>query len=429
MICRLRLNPQFPSRRVRPFLLLACLYGVVPPQARAQSAESEVRAVRAEPAKPIQSEPAKPEAGPGQEQQPKTEIEAGYDGGFYIRSKDAKFTIEGVLQMNAVVFEPGGPHASEFVLRRIRPEFSGEFFDIWRFHIEPKFSSDGVELEEAWVGVQLKNHRFLFGRMKEPFSLEEMSSLRHMDMLDFSILNQLVPAEDHGITVLGTFDWLEYGVGFYNGTGGNDTTSDKDGAVRLVVHPRRGLQFGGAATFGRQDTDISGSELRTEARVPWAEFVPGTAIDGGRVRWGAEAAFLEGPFAVTAELMTIREKLNNTTVHVGGGYLEASYVLTGEDKTWSGVRPKRPFLRGPDWGAWQAVARWSRLKLNDEFVPFLTNFPGTIDSITFGVNWYANDHAKVKLNYLRTMYGQGITINGVRHHNEDALMVQYQIQF
>jgi len=31
------------------------------------------------PAKPTQSEPAKPEAGPGQEKQPKTELEAGYD--------------------------------------------------------------------------------------------------------------------------------------------------------------------------------------------------------------------------------------------------------------------------------------------------------------------------------------------------------------
>lgn len=52
-----------------------------------------------------------------------------------------------------------------------------------------------------------------------------------------------------------------------------------------------------------------------------------------------------------------------------------------------------------------------------------------IDSITFGVNWYANDYAKLKLNYLRTMYDQSITINGVSHEHENALMVQFQIQF
>lgn len=397
---------------MRAILVLACLQAVVLQRAQAQSIG--------------QDEPIKPEV---QEEPPKPAFEAGYDGGFYIKGKDVKLTIEGLIQVNAVLFERGGPHETEFVLRRIRPEFSGEFFDIWRFHIEPNFSSDGVELEEAWVGLVLKDHQFILGRMKEPFSLEEMTSTRHMDMLNFSILNQFVPAEDHGITVLGAFDWLEYGVGFYNGTGGDDTTSDKDGALRLVVHPWRGLQFGGSVTFGREDTDLSGDELKTEARVPWAEFVPGTKIDGDRLRWGAEAAFLEGPFAFSAEIIGIRQELNDTTVHLTGGYLQASYVLTGEAKTWKGVKPGHPFLREPDWGAWQLVARWSRLKLEDEFAPFLTNFPDTIDSITFGVNWYANDHVKIKVNYLRTIYGESITVDGVRHDNEDALMVQLQIHF
>ncbi|MBI1900850.1 MAG: hypothetical protein HYS13_07035 [Planctomycetia bacterium] len=390
---------------------------------------ADTGAAQPEPAKSTQSGPGKSEPRPGQEDQPTTEFEAGYDGGFYIKDKDVKLTIEGLLQVNALFFEDGGPHESEFVLRRFRPEFSGEFYDIWRFHFEPKFSANGVELEEAWLGLQVEEHRFIFGRMKEPFSLEEMTSQRHMDMLNFSILNQFVPAEDHGITVFGLFDWLEYGVGFYNGTGGDDTTSDKDGAIRLVIHPWRGLQFGGSATFGRQDTDISGGELNTEARVPWAEFEPGTTIDGERVRWGAEAAFLEGPFALTTEIMGVRQELNGTAVHLTGGYLQGSYVLTGEDKTWKGIQPLRPFLREPDWGAWQLVARWSRLSLGDEFSPFLTNFPKTIDSITFGVNWYVNDHVKVKLNYLRTIYDRSITVDGVRHDDEDVVMVQLQVHF
>lgn len=382
-------------------------------QAEAQSAQSETE--------------SKPES--VQEEHRKPEIEAGYEGGFYLKTRDVKLTLEGLIQVNGTFFERSGAHESEFVLRRIRPELSGEFFDIWRFHIEPKFTEDSVEMEEAWLGLHLQDHRFLFGRMKEPFSLEEMSSQRHMDMLNFSILNQFVPAEDHGITVLGSFDWLEYGVGFYNGTGGDDTTSDKDVALRMAAHPWRGLQFGGSVTFGRQDTDLSGSELKTEARVPWAEFVPGTRIDGERVRWGAEAAFLEGPFALTAEVIGVRQELNDTTVHLAGGYVQASYVLTGEEKTWKGVRPKRPFLRKPDWGAWQVVARWSRLDLADEFAPFLTNFPDTVDSVTFGVNWYVNDHVKVKINYLRTIYDEEIVVNGVRHDNEDALMLQFQVHF
>lgn len=360
---------------------------------------------------------------------PKQDVEPGYDGGFFIETKDLKFTVEGLLQVNGVFFEPGAAHESEFVLRRMRLEFSGDFFDRFMFHIEPKFASDGVELEEAWIGFRIGEHRFLFGRMKEPFSLEEMASLRHMDMINFSILNQFVPAEDHGITILGRFDWLEYGVGFYNGTGGDDTTSDKDVAARLVVHPWRGLQFGGSVTFGREEIDLSGEELKTEARVPWAKFVAGTKMDGDRLRLGAEAAFLEGPFAITAEFIAVRQDLNDVSVDLIGGYVQTSWVITGEEKTWKGVNPDRPFLREPGVGAWQVVARWSRLDLDGDLAPFLTNFPDVIDTFTIGVNWYANQHAKLKINALRTLYREEITMDGVSHDKEDAVLIQAQIMF
>jgi phosphate-selective porin OprO/OprP len=389
----------------------------------------------AEEPRPDQPPPAPPPHVAAAGAPAETGLSGGYDGGFYLRGGPAKLTLEGLLQVNGSFFERGAPHPSTFALRRMRLEVSGEFFDRWLFHIEPNFAAEGVEMEEAWVGLQAGTHRFMFGRMKEPFELEEMASQRHMDMLNFSILNQFAPAEDHGVTVLGTFDaagregLVEYGLGFYNGTGGEDTTSDKDAALRVVLHPWRGLQFGGSGTFGRQRQDVGGAELRTEARVPWTEFVPGTTLEDERVRLGAEAAFLEGPFAVTTEAIRVREVLNDAGTGVGGGYVQASYVLTGEEKTWKGVRPARPFLRDPAPGAWQLVARWSRLHLDDDLRPFLTNFPGRIDSYTLGVNWYANDFVKVKVNYVRTAYEHDIVLSGDRHDNEDALLCQFQVMF
>jgi phosphate-selective porin OprO/OprP len=368
---------------------------------------------------------------------PKAGFDAGYDGGFFVGGKNAKLILEGLLQVNGVFFEPDAAHESEFVLRRMRLEFSGEFYDRWYFHIEPKFTADGVELEEAWVGMKIDTHLIMVGRMKEPFSFEEVGSQRHMDMINFSIMNQFVPAEDHGITIYGNFDVLEYGVGFYNGTGSDDTTSDKDAALRLVLHPWRGLQCGGAATVGRQNSDVSDQELRTEARVPWATYLPGTEIEDERVRLGAEAAFLEGPFAINAELMRIRQEVNESTVDFVGGYVQASYVLTGEGKSWKGdririwkgVQPERPFLKDPDIGAWQLVARGSRLDVGRDLTPFVTNNPRRIDTLTFGVNWYANEFVKVKVNYLRTIYEDDIVVDGKRHDNEDALIFQVQLMF
>ena len=159
--------------------------------------------------------------------------------------------------------------------------------------------------------------------------------------------------------------------------------------------------------------------------------------DGQRVRLGAEAALLEGPLAVVGEFMRIREELNDTTVHYEGGYVQASYVLTGEGKAWKGERiriwkgvtPDRPFLRDPDLGAWQVTARWSRLKLESELVPFLTTYPDRIDSTTIGLNWYANEFVKIKVNYLRTQYEEKIVVAGKRRSNEDALLFQFQLNF
>jgi phosphate-selective porin OprO/OprP len=265
--------------------------------------------------------------------------------------------------------------------------------------------------------------------MKEPFSLEEMSSRRHMDMVNFSLLNQFVPAEDHGLTLLGRSGPLELGIGFYNGTGGPDTTSDKDAALRVVVHLFDGFQLGGAGTVGRQSIDISGEELITEARAPWAQYLPGTTVSGDRVRLGTEAAWLTGPFAATAEWMILREDLNDETVHVRGGYLQASYVLTGEDKTWKGVIPAHPFEKDPDVGAWQVVGRWSHLDPDESFENFLTADPNRLDSFTVGLNWHANRFAKAKLNVIRSAFEERIVIDGESIRTEDALIVQFQLQF
>ncbi len=155
------------------------------------------------------------------------------------------------------------------------------------------------------------------------------------------------------------------------------------------------------------------------------------------MRWGAEAAFLEGPFAAQAEFIRVREELNETTVHMTGGYIQASYVLTGEGKAWKGdrvrhwkgVTPIRPFLKDPDIGAWQVVARFSRLVLDDELAPLVTAFPKRIDTVTIGITWYANEFVKVKANYLRTMYEEAIVISGKSSDNEDTLIFQFQLMF
>jgi len=334
----------------------------------------------------------------------------------------------------------------------MRLEIAGDFDERYRFNLEPKFTEDEVELEEAWVGMDLaeRGPRLILGRMKEPFSLEELVPLKHIDFVNLSLLNQFVPAEQHGVTLYG---WtpdrrIEYGGAFFTGDGAEEIDSERGGAARCVLHPfagedgssLRGLQVGAAATIGRAGQDLSGDELDTEARVPFLAFEPGSSLDGRRWRVGAEAAWLHGPFALYGEWMATRQEMEGAggeeDVSIDGGFVALSWVLTGEEKTWRGISPSRPFRPGGEGtgaGAFQIAARFSLLALDGDLVDAgivaPPAFPRRVRGLEAGLNWYATDHARVKLHYLRTDYGRDVVIGGDERGAEDALLLQFQLHF
>jgi phosphate-selective porin OprO and OprP len=382
-------------------------------------------------------------------------LRSGYDDGFFWETADRsqRFTFGGLFQYHADLFEGGlDGRDTQFDLRRMRLEFGGEFYQRYRFNLEPDFDGDGVELEEAWVGATFAREGplLILGRMKEPFGLEEMTSRRWQDFVNFSLLNQFSPAEDHGVTLLqrGAERSVEYGAALYNGTGGDDLNDDKDVAGRIVVRPWIGtssraarLQFGAALTYGDAEADIAGEELDTEAKVPFLAFEPGSRLDGRRARAGMEVAWLRGPFAMQAEALQVRQEMEGAgggeDIRVEGWYAQASWVLTGEDRTWHGIDPARPMLshqaseRGS--GAVQLAARVSQLDLDDRLVSAglvaASSFPDSVASYDLGANWYLNRHAVVKLHWLRTLYDEDIVVGGDTLGSEDALLMQFQLQW
>ena len=384
---------------------------------------------------------------------------AGFDGHWFVQSEDGARRLElgGLLQASGRFFEPGlDGRESEVFLRRMRLEFGGRLGHGYPFQLETVFREDEVELAEAWVGYQLdEDVRLMLGRMKEPFGLEEMLPRKGVDYWDQSLGSQFLPKEDHGLTVFGG-TWtspLQWGLAVYNGTGGDDLNSDSDVAGRLVWRPWAetanealdGLQLGLAATFGEQDADLSGEELRTETRLPFARFEPGSGSDGERTRLGVELAYFHGPFALFGESIRVEEDLvgpgGALESEIRASYVAASWVLTGEEKTVRAVRPRRPHVppgartadeaSGP--GAWQLFARYSKLELDDSWVGAgllaPTADPDAVSSLSLGVNWYATDHAVLRFHWIQTEYQDPITIDGERRDSEGALAVQAQLSF
>ena len=382
------------------------------------------------------------------------EREAAREGAILVQD-DLRVTLGGLLQARGTFYEEDlGARDSEFSLRRMRFEVGGELHERYVFNVEPVFSEDEVELAEAWVGADLgaEGPRLFVGRMKEPFGLEELMPRKHVDFPEGSLANQFMPKEDHGLTLMGRTagGFLEYGAAFYNGTGGDDLNSDKDVAGRLAVFPFAGrqgsalehLQVGVAATAGDQDTDVSGEELKTEARAAFLAFEPGSEIDGDRTRVGLEAAWRHGPFAVSGEVLAIDQEMTGTggdaDVAFDVWYLAASWVLTGEEKTWRGVRPDRPWVPGregeaPGCGALQLAVRISELTLDDDLVSaglvLPGGFPDSVMSADVGLNWYATANARLGVHWIHTEYEDPITLGGDTRDSEDALLVQLQLHF
>jgi phosphate-selective porin OprO/OprP len=156
---------------------------------------------------------------------------------------------------------------------------------------------------------------------------------------------------------------------------------------------------------------------------------------------GEYAHFQLDRFAPSAAL------ISNGTVHpdFSGWYLEGSWVLTGEPKTYTVTAtnnevggfgaPKvaRPFsLKGDSWGAWELTARYSDTDLNYRNDLTTTNggiFGGEEKIVALGVNWYLNNVVKLQLDDLITSVKRNTAPSGGVSANQDFNTVAVRLQF
>jgi phosphate-selective porin OprO and OprP len=134
---------------------------------------------------------------------------------------------------------------------------------------------------------------------------------------------------------------------------------------------------------------------------------------------GFEAAGGFGPAFAQAEYFhynVSRQGLSDAAFN--GGYVEASYTLTGEHRkynpssgAYSGISPARPFnfatLTQGSWGALELGARYSAIDLNSNYTTGQVTSAssnavagGKQQVITVGANWYINNNIRFMLDYL-----------------------------
>ncbi len=372
----------------------------------------------------------------------------GYEDGFFLRSESgsSELVFGGLFQFQGRI-QPRRDVWNEFSLKRARPEIYGTFDDIYHFRIQTDFNENGSRLEEAWGGIDVGSEgqrRLIIGRKRAPFGLEEAQSRRWIAFNENSILNQFSPREQHGVFYYHESDDVSYGIGLYNGTGGDEVDKGKELGARLTTSLADAdvdgeLDVGGSFTIGNEDRSVAGAQIFNESGLPFATLQAGARNDGIQWRAGLEALYLNGSTMLMAEYQHHRTEMEGVggkaDIDTSGFHVTAQQALTGEEMTFNGVKPKNPYLPSDDTanGAWVAAARLSWLDLDsslaDTGIIAGPSYTSNVLSLSAGMNWVLTNHMMVRNSFIYSHYAGKVLIDGDQESGESALVIEFQVQF
>jgi phosphate-selective porin OprO/OprP len=393
--------------------------------------------------------------------------------------------------------------------RRVRLQVEGTVYHDWDIKVQYDFADTSGSIAQGVRDAYIKyNFKLLgdnpawlqFGQYNEYITLEEQTSSNDMPFIERSQLAAAFDATNGRRVGVGADvvwkDMLMTQVGAFGrelgqpqGTPG--TGADATDALRVtgraVLAPwhtsNRVLHLGGAFSWisgfdsnvltpalnPRPDFDTDASGTR-----PFGSFYPGGAFtttpfstatnttlvtctgnatarhagcatDGWR--YGAEAAFVYGPWSLQGEWQTLEVNrtgvigadpvINGNSLSFDSWYIFGTWLITGESRGYDlaegkfkNPKPSNPFGKG-GYGAWELAARYDEVDLYDKNLMQCTktttaNFCGIEDIVTVGINWYPNDVIKFMANYVDVVDFRHGRFDGM---NPSAFVLRAQAAF
>ena len=412
-------------------------------------------------------------------------VKASQDGfGFESADGKNKIKFKALAQIDYRNYQDAGTgndakNIDGFDFRRIRPTIEGTIAGKYDFRFTPEFGEAKAAVVDAYIDARFQPWaKVRAGKFKPFVGLERLQSGSDIKFIERSyVSNNILPNRDLGASLYGDlFDnKLSYAVGVFNGvvdggenTTAQDTNGDKEYAVRVFTTPFKdsdnvlaGLGFGFAATHGSFDGTSSNTGLPAyKSAGQQASFfaynsgatniVAGT---GDRNRYAPQAYYYYGPFGLIAEYARVEQGVINigTDVALKGKsanlkndawQIAGSWLITGEDASFKGVKPKNVFdTDAGTWGAWEIVARYQENNIDDAAFAYTSTKSYFADSTSqaksaqswaLGLNWYLNQNIKLASNYEQTSFtgGGGGTLAAPKDRaDEKTLFTRLQISY
>jgi phosphate-selective porin OprO and OprP len=405
-------------------------------------------------------------------------FDAGADG-FKITSSDKKHQvrIRGAVQTDARFWlnDDSSRATDKFEVKQARIWLEGYFFKDLYFKIMPDFAASGNILPDAYLDYAYHPAAsLLVGKFKPSISLERLQGDSDGTFLERAFPTYLASNRDVGIQLHGAFgkpgykaetvagpidtkNTFTYQIGISNGSGDDgspaynspDTDNNKEVVGRLFAHPFQhtgyswleGLGLGVAGTVGnpdRQALKVQATPIGRTTFLDYSKVNAGFAAptsDGATYRIYPQAYWFAGPFGAIGEYVVSSQHLVSGRTDIEqkntAWQLLASYVVTGEDNSFSGVKPIRNFdpLKG-NWGALQLAARYSELDVdNATFRIVDPNLSASkAKAWTLGANWFLNSNAIIRADYENVSFDGGAA-RGRDMPNESIFATRFQLAF
>lgn len=398
------------------------------------------------------------------------------DKGFGIKSADGQFEykLRGLTHFDYRSF--GGSSSATtvydgFLARRIRPTFEGTVFGKYGFRFTPEFAESGdgsstsgisqnkARVVDAYLDTRFDPaYSFRFGKFKPFVGLERLQSGSDIKFIERSyVSNNILPNRDFGLSLYGEAldKKLNYAVGYFNGIkdGGENFTSQdennhKDFAARVFSTPfagsdsaLAGLGLGIAGTWSTDSNSNSLPSYKTAGQAyNFFGYSSSYRSNGRRERISPQAYYYNGPLGIIAEYAAVKQDISNTAGTTTGNVtnsawqIATSYLLTGEDASFKGVKPYSPFKSGAEggWGAFELLARYQENNIDRDAVTFANTSNGyALGAKTWGVgvNWYLNEASRFSLNVERTKFSDVRTGTVLLGDTENFAVARYQLAF
>ena len=330
-----------------------------------------------------------------------------------IGSLDYKYRFGAQLSYDKAYIEEAAATYNDRGWRRIRVYHQGSILQEKLFY-ELEYSFTGQnQYKDNFLGYQDKldnfdtYYRVKLGNIKIPFSLQRYSSSKNLMFMERALNDAYADGRKLGAELLLGQKFDDQRINLFLSTYSNSIDEKQDNIIeqpgssmRLTYANkiRKNHLFSCGFGLATQDMKNQKVKFKQSSESAWMpnNYVKATVKNVDSItKNNFEVLYIYDKYSLQAEYSSATLKALKDTYTFDGYYLEGSYFILGNGRTYKFKNSTLSKIKPNKGGALELAFRYSYLNLNDK-----SEQNGSQTDYNFGVNLYISSEIKLLLNYI-----------------------------